>query len=110
MNYAEHSTTEIYIECAKWDYLRKLLLGVNLYANFIAVYALYAGIETKFDWTWTIDLLNNEQHSDLVDMNAVKGYIEHLKKFPQAAHPFIGRFFRRKKKRMHDPSYYFLRA
>jgi len=106
MTYAERSNTEIYIECAKWNYLQKLLLGVNVYANSIAIYTLYAGIEDKFDWTWTVDVLNDQPSSSLVNTDDVKRYIDILSKYPANAHPFITRFFRSKKKRMADPSYF----
>ncbi|MHA1650990.1 MAG: hypothetical protein ACTSYB_12415 [Candidatus Helarchaeota archaeon] len=108
MTYAERSTAEIYVECAKWDYLRKLMLGVNVYANSIAVYTLYAGLERQFDWSWTIDVLNDEQRSELVNTQDVKRYIDFLAKYPQKAHPFLSRFFRPKKKRKIDPTYYAL--
>jgi hypothetical protein len=108
MTYAERSNTEIYVECAKWDYLRKLLLGVNVYANSIAVFTLYAGIEDKFDWSWTIDVLNDRPSSGLVNTEDVKRYIDILSKYPANAHPFLTRFFRSKKKRKLDATYYFL--
>jgi hypothetical protein len=106
MEYAEKATTEIYIECSKWDYLRKLLAGANVYANSIAIFALYAGLEKNFDWTWPLDVLENEQRSDLIDIKDVKRYIDSLAKFPRGAHPFLTRFFRSKKKRIEDPNYY----
>ncbi len=106
MTYAEQSNTEIYVECAKWDYLRKLLLGVNVYANSIAIYTLFAGIEDKFDWTWTIDVLKDRPSSSLVNTEDVKRYIDILSKYPANAHPFISRFFRPKKKRKVDASYF----
>ena len=108
MTYAERSNAEIYVECAKWDYLRKLLLGVNLYANFLAVYTLYAGLEDKFDWTWTMDVLNDQQRSELINAQDVKRYIDRLAKYPYNVHPFVSRVFRSKKTHRQDPMYYLL--
>lgn len=110
MDYAERSTTEIYVECAKWDFLKKLLLGVNVYANSIALFTLFAGIERQFDWSWTIDILKNEQRSKLIDIEDVKRYIEVLKNYPANVHPFLLRFFRPKKKRRVEASYYPLQS
>jgi hypothetical protein len=108
MNYAQQALTEMYLNIAKWDYLRKLMVGVNVYANAIALYTLYAGLENKWDWNWINDVIENKQRSDLVNTADVKRYIDHLGKFPKGVHPFLSRFFRAKKKRLEDPCYYSL--
>ncbi len=107
--YAQDAINEIYLDVATWPLLKKLLTGFALYANaVVAVASFYAGLEDKFDWSWPIDILNDEQHSDLIDTQAVKGYIKKLEKFPFQAHPFLSRIFRRKKKHREDPLYYYL--
>ncbi len=107
--YSQDAINEMYVKVASWELLKKLLTGVALYANAIgAVSALYAGIEDEFDWSWPLDVLNNEQHFDLVSTKDVKEYIEKLGKNPMGIHPFISRVFRRKKIRDQDPLYYFL--
>ncbi|MHA1265081.1 MAG: hypothetical protein ACTSRS_07565 [Candidatus Helarchaeota archaeon] len=107
--YAQDALNEMYVEIATWDYLKKLMTGVNVYANsIVALFALYAGIEDKFDWTWPLDVLANEQRSDLINTQEVRQYIKYLEKYPQGVHPFLSRFFRSKKKRKVDPSYYLL--
>jgi len=108
MEYSQQAQTEMYINIAKWDYLRKLMAGVNLYSNFIALYALFAGLENKWDWNWVNDVIENQQRSDLVNMARTKWYIDHLAQYPKGVHPFLSRFFRSKKNRLEDPPYYFL--
>jgi hypothetical protein len=108
MKYSQDAQTEMYLNIAKWDYLRKLMAGVNLYSNFIALYALFAGLEDKWDWNWINDVIENQQRSDLVNVTQVKWYIDHLAQFPKGVHPFLARFFRSKKARVEDPPYYFL--
>ncbi|MHA1405471.1 MAG: hypothetical protein ACTSSI_17030 [Candidatus Helarchaeota archaeon] len=106
--YAQGALNEFYLRVANWDYMKKLMLGVNLYANFIAFYAVYAGMENEFAWNWVDDVLENKQRNDLVDIEKVKGYIKRLQQNPAGAHPFLGRFFRSKKQRKKDPTLYFL--
>jgi hypothetical protein len=85
------------------------MAGANVYSNAVpAVIALYAGMEGQWDWTWTMDIIDNVQRSDLVSTADVHGYIEKLGKYPFGVHPFLPRFFRSKKKRKNDPSYYYL--
>lgn len=108
MKYSQDAQTEMYLNIAKWDYLRKLMTGVNLYSNFVALYALFAGLEDKWDWNWINDVIENQQRSDLVNVAQVKWYIDHLAQFPKGVHPFLARFFRSKKARKEDPPYYFL--
>ncbi|NVM56040.1 MAG: hypothetical protein HWN66_20245, partial [Candidatus Helarchaeota archaeon] len=46
--YSQESINEMYIDIATWDFLKRLLTGVTLYANAIAaISTLYAGIEDK---------------------------------------------------------------
>ena len=107
--YSQGAINEIYVKVASWEFLKKLVTGVMLYANAVgAVSTLYAGIENEFDWSWALDVLRNEQHSDLVSTKDVKGYIEKLAKYPMGLHPFLSRVYRRKKIRKQDPMYYFL--
>ena len=108
MDYSQQAQTEMYLNIAKWEYLQKLMTGVNLYSNFIALFALYAGLENKWDWNWINDIIENKQQSDLVNTAEVRWYIDHLGEFPKGVHPFLSRFFRAKKKRLEDPCYYFL--
>lgn len=107
--YAQDALNEMYVEIATWDFLRKLIAGVNVYSNAVpAVMALYAGMEDQWDWTWTMDVINDVQRSDPVNTTAVKDYIKKLERYPHGVHPFLSRFFRAKKHRKGDPSYYFL--
>jgi len=107
-NYAQQALNEMYVEIAKWDSMKKLLVGVNVYTNPLLIYALHAGIGRKWDWTWINDVLSGEKRSDLVNADDVKRYIETIGKFHEGVHPFLARFFRSKKKRKADPSYYAL--
>jgi len=107
--YAQDALNEMYVEIATWEFIRKLMAGANNYSNAVpAVIALYAGMEQNWDWTWPMDVINDEQRSEMISTAAVKGYIEKLAKAPANVHPFVTRFFRSKKKRRQDASYYFL--
>ncbi|MHA1266806.1 MAG: hypothetical protein ACTSRS_16335 [Candidatus Helarchaeota archaeon] len=109
LNYAQDALNEMYIEIMGWDYLRKLLLGMTLYTcAVVGVSALYAGVENNFNWTWPIDILNDDQHYDMVNTRDVKDYIKKLEQYPMGVHPLINRVFRSKKKHRLDPFYYLL--
>lgn len=107
-DYAQKSLNELYIKMAQWDHLKKLIAGTNVYTNFLALYAAYAGIENEFNWKWVFDVLENKQDNDFVNVKDVLAYIEKLKVFPQGAHPFLARYFRPKKSRKKDPTLYYL--
>ncbi|MHA1360381.1 MAG: hypothetical protein ACTSRC_19840 [Candidatus Helarchaeota archaeon] len=109
MDYAQKALNELYIRFAKWDFMQKMMAGVNLYVNGVPVaMALHAGLENHFDWTWVQDVLEHRDRSDMVRTSDVLQYIEELGKYPQGVHPFLARFFRSKKKRKLEPSYYAL--
>ena len=109
MQYSQESLNELYIRFAKWNFMEKMMAGVNLYTNGVqAALALHAGLENRFDWSWVQDVLDEKDRSDMVRTNDVLQYIEELAKYHQGVHPFLARFFRSKKKRKLDPSYYAL--
>lgn len=107
MDFSQKALNEMYIAISKWDFLRKLMSGVNGYSNLVPLlFSLHAGIEERFNWSWANDVLEDQQRSDAVQVADVNRYIEHLAKMPGNAHPFGARVFRRKRDRKLDPSYY----
>ncbi|MHA1785235.1 MAG: hypothetical protein ACTSVY_08330 [Candidatus Helarchaeota archaeon] len=104
--YAQGSLNELYIKMSKWDFIKKLMIGVNEYTNFLALYCAYAGMENDFNWGWVFDVLENKQSNDLVNIKDVHRYIKRLEKFPHGAHPFVSRFFRPKRSRKKDATFY----
>lgn len=107
-DYAQNGLNELYMKIVGWDYLKRLMLGVNLYSNAIAFYTAYAGIEDEFEWTWPQDVLEDKQKNDLVNIADVKRYIKTLEKMPGGAHPFMAGYFRSKKRRMKAPTLYYI--
>ncbi|NHI93779.1 MAG: hypothetical protein EAX96_14930 [Candidatus Lokiarchaeota archaeon] len=107
-DYAQKSLNELYLKMAKWNFMKKLMTGTNVYTNFLALYAAYAGIENEFNWKWVLDILENKQNNDMVNVKDVLNYIEKLKVFPHGAHPFLARYFRTKKSRKTDPTLYYI--
>ncbi|NVM02789.1 MAG: hypothetical protein HWN67_10660 [Candidatus Helarchaeota archaeon] len=91
--YAQDAMTELYMKIADWDYNERLLDGVSLYTNFMAIYSAFAGIELDYDWTVP---------------EKTKNYIPRFKGLPLGVHPWFGRFSRRKKQRKVDPTYYYI--
>ncbi|MFX0133769.1 MAG: hypothetical protein ACFFDN_09000 [Candidatus Hodarchaeota archaeon] len=89
--YAQAALNELYIKIAEWDYIKRCLSGVSLYTNYLALFAIFAGI--KYNWE-----IPKKTHD----------YISIFQKYPLGAHPFIARFTRGKKKRKIDPTYYLL--
>ncbi|MHA1377191.1 MAG: hypothetical protein ACTSRG_02305 [Candidatus Helarchaeota archaeon] len=108
MSYCQDSMNEMFVEISTWNLIRKIMAGVNVYTNFCARFAPFAGLEKKWDWSWVNDVWQDIQKSDLVNTNDVKRYIELVGQYRDGLHPFLGRFFRTRKKRMQDPSYYAL--
>ncbi|MHA1299640.1 MAG: hypothetical protein ACTSO9_09415 [Candidatus Helarchaeota archaeon] len=106
MQYCQDSLNEMFIEISSWDLIKKIMAGVNVYTNFCAKFAPFAGLEKKWDWGWVNDVCSDVQKSDLVNTNDVKRYIKEVGKHKGGLHPFLGRFFRARKKRMKDPAYY----
>ena len=88
--------------------MKKLIAGVNVYTNFLAFFCAYGGMENDFNWNWILDVLENKQNNDLVNIKDVYRYIDRLKKFPHGAHPFVARFFRAKKNRKKDATFFFI--
>lgn len=107
--FANAGTKELYVNFSKLNYTEKLMLGVNLYANFLALYTIYGGIENDFSWSWPYEYARGEKLTNqLLDKEKITGYIKKLEKFPKGAHPFLARLFRRKKIQKEDPFYYYL--
>ena len=128
--FAKSATREFYIEISKWSFIKKMMLGVNLYANIcVALCTRYAGIENDFNWTWAFNYaLDKPLKTDSVDKEKIKFYIDKLSKSIRAdvektedtknkisllekyegVHPFLARIFRRKKFHKIDPLYYYL--
>ncbi|MFX1450001.1 MAG: hypothetical protein ACFFCM_04100 [Promethearchaeota archaeon] len=90
--YAQAALNELYIKTAAWDYTKRCMAGVNLYTNFMALFAVFADI--KYNW---------EIPEKTYD------YIPIFQKYPIGAHPFLARFTRGIKKRKIDPTYYFIK-
>ncbi|MHA1252467.1 MAG: hypothetical protein ACTSRP_20955 [Candidatus Helarchaeota archaeon] len=108
-NFSTRATKEMYILFSKMNYIEKLMLGTNLYTNFLALFTIYAGIENEFSWTWPYEYARGEPFTtDLLDKDKITYYIKKLEKFPNGAHPFLARLFRRKKIHKIDPIYYHL--
>ena len=107
--FAKNATKELYVDYSKWNFTKKLMLGVNLYVtNCTALLASYAGIENEFDWTWPNDfVLDNPLKTDLLNKEKIKHYIDRLEKF-DGGHPLIKRLYRRATIQKKDPFYYYL--
>ncbi len=108
MNYCQKSLNEMFIDIAGWNKVRKIMAGVNVYTNFGAKFAPFAGLEKNWDWGWVNDVWKGQQNSDLVTTKDVLRYIEEIGKYREGLHPFLNRFFRARRKRMNDACYYFL--
>ena len=107
--FAKKATRELYIDYAKWSFIKKLMLGTQNYANnCLAICASFAGIENDFDWTWGNDyVLDKPLKTELLDKEKIKYYIDRLKRW-DGGHPFIKRILRGRKIQKSDPFYYFL--
>lgn len=106
IKYCQNSLNEMFIKISDWDLVRKIMAGVNVYANFIARFAPFAGLEKKWDWGWVNDIPRGQQKSNLVNTNDVLRYIKEIGKYRDGLHPFLVRFFRPRRRRMQDSSYY----
>jgi len=128
--FAKSATKELYIDISKWNFTKRLMIGSNIYANIVlGVYAQYAGIEDKFNWTWAFDYASDKPlKTDLIDKEKIKFYIDKLGKKVKTAqdekeaekvqitalekyegiHPFMTRIFRSRRAQKLDPLYYFL--
>jgi len=107
--FGNRAAKELYLHFSKLNYIEKLMIGTNLYANFLALYTLYGGIENDFSWTWPYEYARGDPFTtDLIDKEKVTYYIKKLEKFPRGAHPFLARLFRRKKIQEKDPFYYYI--
>ncbi|MHA1268286.1 MAG: hypothetical protein ACTSPY_00745 [Candidatus Helarchaeota archaeon] len=105
--FAVSAARELYVLFSKMSYIEKLMLGTNLYTNFLALYTIYGGIEKEFQWTWPYEYARNEPiKTDLINKDDITRYIKTLEKYPSGAHPFLARLFRRKKIHKIDPMYY----
>ncbi|MHA1256148.1 MAG: hypothetical protein ACTSPS_11175 [Promethearchaeota archaeon] len=107
--FAKNATRELYIDYARWSFIKKLMLGTQNYANnCLAICTSYAGIENDFDWTWGNDyVLDKPFKTELLDKEKIKFYIDRLKRW-DGGHPFIKRIVRGRKIRKSDPFYYYL--
>jgi hypothetical protein len=107
--FAKNATKELYLEYSRWNLIKKLMLGVGLYAKYnIAQCAACAGLENSFNWSWAIDYAENEPlKTDLLDKDKIKLYIEKLKRW-DGLHIFVRRVLRGIKERKDDPFYYYL--
>ncbi len=128
--FAKSATKELYLNMSKWNFTKRLMLGSHLYANIVlGVYAQYAGIEDKFNWTWAFDYASGKPlKTDLIDKDKIKFYIDKLGKKIKSnlaetkveklyitalekykgVHPIVTRMFRSKRVARSDPFYYFL--
>ncbi|MHA1492302.1 MAG: hypothetical protein ACTSRI_21945, partial [Promethearchaeota archaeon] len=131
IKYANNATKEFYFDLSKWNAIRKLMYGANIYVNkLLSVLSLYAGIGSDFDWTWADNYdLDKPFKTDLVDKEKIKFYIEKLGSKPiksgltgegqmkifakglqkyKGVHPFSSRILRSRRKQKIDPFYYYL--
>jgi hypothetical protein len=108
-DFAKNATKELYLEYSRWDLIKKLMLGVGLYAIYnIAQCAACAGLEHNFNWSWSIDYAENKTlKNDLIDKDKITFYIEKLKRW-DGLHIFVRRIMRGIKERKGDPFYYYL--
>ena len=107
IQFAKVATKELYINLSKWNYIKKLMCGVALYANSIlALCAGYAGLENEFNWTWPLDYAENKPLRVDLDKEKIKWYIEKLE--TTLYHPFVPRIGRSLRTLKRDPYYYFL--
>ncbi len=107
--FAKNATKELYLEYSRWGLMKKLMLGVGLYANYnIAQCAACAGLENNFNWSWALDYAENTPlKTDLLDKEKFAFYIEKLKRW-DGLHIFVRRIMRGIKERKNDPFYYYL--
>ncbi len=107
--FAKNATKELYLEYSRWDLIKKLMLGVGLYANSaLALCAGVAGLESDFNWTWAIDYAEDKPlKTDLLDGDKIAFYIEKLKRW-NGLHIFLRRIMRGIRERKNDPFYYYL--
>jgi hypothetical protein len=107
IEFARSATKELYINYSKLSYIKKLMLGVGLYANCVLEWFTgYAGSENDFNWTWTLDYAEDKPLKLDLDKEKIAWYIEKIEK--TKVHPFIGRILRSPKLQKTDPFYYFL--
>ncbi len=110
IDFAKSGTRELYVSFAKWSFVKKLMLGTNLYANNLALFCSYAGLENDFNWSWALDYAENEPiKSDLINPQMIEFYIENLKRW-KGAHYFLSRIMRGIRVRKNDPLYYYLQG
>ncbi len=89
--YAQEALNELYLKMAQWDLTRRILAGVDLYTNWLALFTAFAGTHKEY---------NREIPEK------TRSYIPIFQKYPRGIHPFMTRFLRTKKKRIQDPTYY----
>ena len=109
IDFAKSATKELYINYSRWNFIKKLMLGTNLYSNIgLLLFSGYAGTENDFNWTWPNDyVLDKPFKTELLDKGKITIYIDKMKKW-NGMHPFLKRVFRGKKIQKTDPFYYFL--
>jgi len=109
IEFAKSATKELYLNYSKWNVIKKLMLGANIYSNIgMLFFAGYAGTENDFDWTWTNDyVLDKPFKTELLDKGKIQLYIDILKRW-NGLHPYLRRAFRGKKIQKTDPFYYSL--
>ncbi|MHA1381038.1 MAG: hypothetical protein ACTSRG_21940 [Candidatus Helarchaeota archaeon] len=92
--YSQEALNELYIKMADWDYNKRCLSGVLLYANAVlSLLSSFSGSQDEINWETP---------------ERTKSYIPIFKNYMGGVHPFMGRFFRPKKKRKVDPSYFYI--
>ena len=107
IEFAKNATKELYINVSKWSYIKKLMLGVGIYANSVlALCAGYAGLENDFNWTWALDYAEDNPLKVYLDKEKMRWYIEKLEE--SQIHPFIARIGRSLNRQKKDPFYYYL--
>jgi len=109
IDFAKSATKELYLNYSRWNFIKKLMLGANIYSNIgMLFFAGYAGTENNFDWTWSNDyVLDKPFKTDSLDKGKIKLYIDILKRW-NGLHPYLRRAFRGRKIQKTDPFYYFL--
>jgi hypothetical protein len=107
--FSKNASKELYLAYSKWDYIKKLMLGVSVYTiPWLVLCAGYAGLEYEYNWAWPFDFAEKKAlKTDLLDKDKITFYIEKLKRW-DGLHIFVRRIMRGIKERKGDPFYYYL--
>ena len=107
--FSKNASKELYLAYSKWDYIKKLMLGVSVYTiPWLVLCAGYAGLEYEYNWAWPFDFAEKKAlKTDLLDKDKITFYIEKLKRW-DGLHIFVRRIMRSITERKDDPFYYYL--